>query len=305
MGNSYSIKDVESLTGIKAHTIRIWEQRYRIIRPERTCTNIRCYTDKDLKKLLNVAVLVQSGMRISKVAELSDEALNREVLNVTEYKGTFESQINGLKLAMMDFNQDLFEKVLSNSIIQLGVDQTFHKVVGLFVKQLRYLWQTSSITTAHKHFISNLIRQKLLSITDQLTVTPHSDPKKYVLYLPCGEKDELALLYLNYHIHQLGHKSLYLGQETSCEYLKEIHDKLHVDFFVSIFTNSFCNEKKTKQYLDHVSRFFAKTDCQFLYTSNHFDSTFPPYPGMYLFEDFMQMKTAIVKANESALHELL
>lgn len=239
MESKYSIKDLEHLTGVKAHTIRVWEQRYNVVTPERTSTNIRYYKDSDLKRLLNVAVLVHSGMKISKVAALSDAERHTLVLDSSKYQGNYESQINGLKIAMLDYNEVLFDRILTNSIAAVGSDETFTKVVGGFIQQVGILWQTNTISISHEHFASNLIKQKLYVAIDRLMEgSTQEEGKTFLLYLPADELHELGLLYLNYILKSRGHRVIYLGQSLPLDYITEVLDKVHVDALVSIFTTN-------------------------------------------------------------------
>lgn len=243
MESRYSIKDLERLTGVKAHTIRIWEQRYEIVQPQRTETNIRYYRDKDLKRLLNVAVLVHNGIKISKVACLSDAERNSLVLDSSKYNGNYESQINGLKIAMLDYNEELFERILTHSMSTIGSEETFSKIVGEFIFQVGLLWQTNTISISHEHFASNLIRQKLCVAIDSIITSNASDARKtYVLYLPADELHEIGLLYMAYILRNAGQRVIYLGQSVPLDYLKDVMSKVEVDAFVSILTTQPCYE---------------------------------------------------------------
>ncbi len=237
MQSKYSIKDLEHLTGVKAHTIRIWESRYNIVEPERTATNIRYYKDKDLKRLLNVAVLVHNGLKISKVAEMTDAERNSLVLDASKYQGNYESQINGLKIAMLDFNENLFDRILTNSMATIGTEETFSKIVGGFIYQVGLLWQTNTISISHEHFASNLIKQKLYVAIDSV-IEPQREKgqKTYLLYLPADELHELGLLYVSYLLKNSGHRVIYLGQAVPVDFLREVIEKVHIDALVSIFT---------------------------------------------------------------------
>lgn len=237
MQSKYSIKDLEHLTGVKAHTIRIWESRYNIVEPERTATNIRYYKDEDLKRLLNVAVLVHNGMKISKVAEMTDAERNSLVLDASKYQGNYESQINGLKIAMLDFNENLFDRILTNSMATIGTEETFSKIVGGFIYQVGLLWQTNTISISHEHFASNLIKQKLYVAIDSV-IEPQREKgqKTYLLYLPADELHELGLLYVSYLLKNSGHRVIYLGQAVPVDFLREVIEKVHIDALVSIFT---------------------------------------------------------------------
>ena len=265
MTSKYSIKDLEQLSGIKAHTIRIWEQRYNILEPERTDTNIRYYLDGHLKKLLNVSLLVHNGHKISKLAKLSEKELADMVIEQVQYKGDFDTQINTLKIAMLDFNQELFEKVLNSCIFQIGMDETFNKVLGAFIRQIGVLWQTGSITVAHEHFISNLIRQKLFTAIDQIIVNPRRDVETLIFYLPAEETHELSLLYLYYHMKKRGYPCIYLGQDVPAEFLKEIFDVNGARSFISVFTTKPCSEE-LDTYFQNMDELFGQNDCWFYMT---------------------------------------
>ena len=155
----YLIKDFEALSGIKAHTIRIWEQRYGILKPERTSTNIRRYNDDELKLLLNISTLNRNGYKISKVAQMKRSEIEEKVRDITATNFDFPNQITALTAAMVDMNEMEFERVLNVNIVQLGFESTVENIVFPFLQQIGVMWQTGSVNAAQEHFISNLIRQ--------------------------------------------------------------------------------------------------------------------------------------------------
>lgn len=220
MESSYSIKDLEHLTGIKAHTLRIWEQRYDLVVPKRTDTNIRTYSDEDLKTLLNVAVLIQKGWRISKIADLSRDQLNAKVLEEALANGSQSAQVTRMIQACIDLDEPTFSQILDSSIRDNGEEQTFTQLVGGFIHQIGYMWQTDAIGVAHEHFASNLIKQKMYAALDRLTDQRMSVKKPAVLlYLPQDELHELGLLYLHYLLKSRGEAVIYLGQSLPLEHL--------------------------------------------------------------------------------------
>ncbi|GCD78548.1 MerR family transcriptional regulator [Thermaurantimonas aggregans] len=265
MTNRYSIKDLEQLSGIKAHTIRIWEQRYKLITPKRTETNIRYYLDSDLKKLLNISVLIKKGIKISKISQLSNEEIQALVLEYSRYRGEYEAQINGLKMAMIDFDVEYFEKILGQCFFTFGPDVTFTQILGKFIAEIGILWQTNSISIAHEHFISNLIKQKLFAAIDQMIVTPKPDTEPIVLYLPDNELHELSLLYIYYTLKKKGYRVLYLGQSVPAENLKELFDKTGRRLFISIFTSNPFSEE-VEDYIKKLDELFGENDCWFHFT---------------------------------------
>ena len=158
----YSIKELEQLSGIKAHTIRIWEKRHKIIEPSRTATNIRYYSDLDLKKIINVSLLNTYGIKISKIADMSLDDVNKKVLEISELQNDKGVHIDQMVIAMIDMEEELFEKILNNLILRFGFEKTITEIIYPFLEKIGILWQTQNITPAHEHFISNLIRQKII-----------------------------------------------------------------------------------------------------------------------------------------------
>jgi MerR family transcriptional regulator, light-induced transcriptional regulator len=176
--STYLIKDLEQLSGIKAHTLRIWEQRYNLLSPKRTDTNIRFYDDDDLKLILNVALLNDNGYKISKIAAMDSEVMRSEVMKLTDRTLTHDDQIHALTICMIEMDEDRFDKVLSTNILKLGFEQTMMNIIYPFMSKIGVLWQTGSINPAHEHFISNLVRQKLIVAIDGQVVS--RDGKKFL-----------------------------------------------------------------------------------------------------------------------------
>lgn len=234
--SDYSIKDLEVLTGIKAHTLRIWEQRYNILAPERSETNIRKYTGEDLKLLLNISLLNQNGYKISKIADMSAEELYKEVLTITDKNSKFSDQIHALTLAMIDIDEARFEKVMARNILQLGLEKTMINIIYPFLTKVGLMWQTGSVNPAQEHFMTNLIRQKLIVAIDGQYNVPKSDAKTFLLFLAEGELHELNLLFTHYIIKSRQHKSIYLGQSLPFEDLEITYKSHKPDFIVSILT---------------------------------------------------------------------
>lgn len=270
MQSKYSIKDLEQLSGIKAHTLRAWEQRYGLISPRRTETNIRYYVDDHLKKILNIAVLVKSGMRISKVAKMTAEEIRAAVIDAGRYQGNYESQINAFKIAMLEFDEYLFDNLFNKCLIQFGTEETLTKILGKFIQEIGLLWQAGAINISHEHFISSLVKQKLYSIIDQ-TIIPqsHRDSKSYVLYLPTDELHEMGLLYLYYYLKRSGHRVIYLGQSVPLENLKDVADKTNVERFISVFTTK-PHHEEMNVYFDKLGRMFDDNSYRFFFTGMQF-----------------------------------
>jgi DNA-binding transcriptional MerR regulator len=253
----YSIKDLEKLTGIKAHTIRIWEKRYDIVMPHRTSTNIRFYTDMDLKKLMNVASLVKFGIKISSLSGLSYEELNEKIIEIYHRPDESDTQIDQLILAMTDLEDKKFNNILSNASLDKGFENTITEIIFPFLERLGLLWQTGNINTAHERFVMNILRQKLLVAIDGLYHQPDNNSKMFVMYLPNDEYHELELLFFRYLIRKKGHKVVYLGQSIPFLDLKEIVSLKSPDY---VFTciNLPQSESEIKNYLSKLSVLFSK-----------------------------------------------
>lgn len=234
--SNYSIRDLEQLSGIKAHTLRIWEQRYQFIEPKRTETNIRYYDDNDLKLILNISLLKDNGFKISKIAGMKEEEMLNEVLRLTEKNLRYPDQIHALTLAMIDLDEDRFEKIMATNILKLGFESTMINIIYPFLSKIGVLWQTGAISPSQEHFISNLIRQKLIVAIDGQFVSNAESQHKYLLYLPEGELHELTLLFLCYIIKARKNKVLYFGQNLPFEDLKSIYNHHKPDYILTIFT---------------------------------------------------------------------
>src|SRR6478736_3074595 len=221
----YSIKELERLSGIKAHTIRIWEKRYHVIDPERTATNIRLYSDEDLKKIINVSLLNSQGLKISKIASLSAHELSAHIIALSESKTSVDIPIDQLVVSMLDLDEEQFEKVLAHHIVNHGFEKTITGIVYPFLEKIGVLWQTGSITPAHEHFISNLIRQKLITAIAALPISQKNAPC-VILFLPEGELHEMGLLFSHYLTRKKGFRTFYLGQSVPHEDLKKIQQLL-------------------------------------------------------------------------------
>ena len=210
----YSIRDLEKLTGIKAHTIRIWEKRYGIVQPHRTDTNIRTYSDQDLRRLLNISILNHHGIKISRLAGLSDAEIEEKVMFVSQDPTDSSVQIESLLMAMIQLDEKRFHEILNKVIMVSGFEEAFRNVVMKALDRVGVLWQTGTINPAQEHFISNLVRQKLVSSIDALHPAENHNRKRFILFLPEGELHELGLLFSAFLIKKRGHEMLYFGQFT-------------------------------------------------------------------------------------------
>jgi DNA-binding transcriptional MerR regulator/methylmalonyl-CoA mutase cobalamin-binding subunit len=235
--NKLFIKDLENITGIKAHTIRIWEQRYKIFEPHRTDTGIRYYDEEQLRLILNISILNNNGYKISKIAEMSLEEIREKCQQLSENKSKYDGQIQALVSTMMMFDEKEFNKILSINILKLGLEDTMMQIVFPFMEQVGLLWLSGSIHPAHEHFISNLIRQRLFVAIDNLTISTSSESRKFLVFVPTGESHDLSILFSNYVLRSRGHEVIYLGSQTPFEDLYKIFEVRKPDFVFSIITS--------------------------------------------------------------------
>jgi DNA-binding transcriptional MerR regulator len=210
----YSIKELEKLSGIKAHTLRIWEKRYSLIEPRRTNTNIRYYTDENLKKILNVALLNRQGIKISHIARMNEQEVKAAIIKTSEKSTSHAALVDSLVIAMIDLDQYILESIMDKSIAKIGLKDTVSEVLYPFLDKVGILWQSGEVNPAQEHFVANLIRQKIISASDRLPNTFNPKAKKFLLMLPEGEWHELALLFAQYLIKEAKHEVIYLGQSV-------------------------------------------------------------------------------------------
>jgi DNA-binding transcriptional MerR regulator len=249
---TFSIKDIEAVSGIKCHTLRIWEQRYGILEPKRTDTNIRYYDDEDLKLILNISVLNRSGYKISEICKLSCEEINEAILKISGNTCEYNCHIKGLIKTMMVFDEYEFNKSITTSIIQLGLEETMMKIIFPFLLEIGILWQIGSIHPAHEHFASNIIKQKLYVAIDGNLGRYAPNRKRFLLFLPENEQHCLGLLFANYVIRSRGHEVLYLGQEVPLKDFKNSFGEQQPDYLFTIMTAAKPDSEK-QQFVDLLS----------------------------------------------------
>jgi len=238
----FSIKDLENLSGIKAHTIRIWEKRYNILEPIRTETNIRTYDLASLQKLLNIVLLNSYGYKISRISELTTEKIALLVREIISDKNSNNHALNAFKMAMINFDQALFLNTYTNLLSEKTFREVFYDVIIPLMNEIGLLWQAGTISPAQEHFITYLIKQKLLINTEKVQILePTRDDKVFVLYLPENEIHELGIMYLNYEILLHGYKTIYLGESVPIESLKDMNK-----YFDNIVYVSYLTVKPTK-----------------------------------------------------------
>ena len=250
----FSIRDLENLSGIKAHTIRIWEKRYGLLTPERTTTNIRTYNLSNLQKLLNVTLLYTNGYKISKIAKIPEENIPIMVREIVSKSSVKNYAINAFKLSMVNFDQTMFTSTYNSLLADKSFREIFKEVFIPLLNELGLLWQTDTISPAHEHFITSLIKQKILINTEKLQDRqPTRKDKIFVPFLPENEFHEIGLLYINYEITLRGYKSIYLGQTVPLDTLKDVMKYFDNLCFLSYFT-VVPSQDKIESYIQDFSK---------------------------------------------------
>ncbi|BDC97878.1 MerR family transcriptional regulator [Persicobacter psychrovividus] len=257
--SNYSIKDLELLSGVKAHTLRIWEQRYNFLKPQRTDTNIRLYSDEDLRLILNVSLLKENGIRISNIAKMDEREMREKVIKITDSQTSFPEQIYALTLAMVELDEERFEKIMGTNILKHGFEKTMVNIVYPFMSRVGLLWLTGGINPAQEHFISNLVRQKLMVAIDSQFISEKEVKDKYMLFLPDGELHDIGLLFANYLLRQRKNRTYYLGQSLPFEHLISIYDIHKPDFLLTILTVTPTSFIEVQRFVDDISQKFPKS----------------------------------------------
>lgn len=259
--SKFSIKDLENLSGIKSHTIRIWEKRYELLEPDRTDTNIRSYNLSSLRKILNVSYLKNSGIKISTIASLTTTEIETQVRTLVKRNSKNDHAVQELKLAMVNFDQFMFQKVYDAVLAEVGFSGVFYRLFIPFLEELGYLWQSKTINIAHEHFISHLIKQKVLINLEKVQYQEVSNKNNnvYVLFLPENEMHDLGLLFLNYELLKRGCKTVYLGASMVLEALPFFKNQGLTPIYITYITVN-PTEKELPSFLRKFDRKVTKED---------------------------------------------
>ena len=253
--STFSIKNLENLSGIKAHTLRIWEKRYNLLEPERTDTNIRRYSLDSLRKLLNVTLLYNHGFKISKIASLDDSEIPKLVRSIALKANSEQVSINAFKLAMINFDYELFDTNYEEILQHHNFEYLFMNIFMPLMKELGILWQTGAISPSHEHFITNLVKQKIHLQTEYLQKNKFEPNHPiFVLFLPENEIHELGILYLNYLILSKGYRTIFLGQSLQTSSLQTLYSYETKYYFVSYITV----EPSKDEIMPYLQTFYTK-----------------------------------------------
>lgn len=261
----YHISDLEQLSGIKAHTIRIWEKRYNLIEPERTDTNIRLYNDDQVRKLLNVSTLIANGFKISKIAGLTKDELHKKIREIQTVGGdTMEASfINDFVASMLDFNEQAFEKTFSAVVTRYGIFNGMIKVMYPLMQKIGIMWSTGNAMPVQEHFASTILRRKLLSAIDG-QLPPEIKNKKFLLVLPPNEWHEIGLLFSDYLLRSKGFQTVYLGANVPYDNIQSMIKQIKVTHILTFLIT----RREEKEVLNLRKKMLLPSDVKLLIAGN-------------------------------------
>lgn len=257
--SSFTIKDLEKLSGVKAHTLRIWEQRYGFIKPDRTDTNIRHYSANELKTILNVALLNKYGYKISHINKMSEQEMRDKILELNQQEAQLERVVNDLVQMMVDMDMEAFEDALTAYIAKFGIEKTITQVLFRYLEKIGILWLTNHINPAQEHLVTNIIRQKLIvGIEGANSITKIN--KTILLFLPESEYHEIGLLFMYYLLKTKGINVIYLGCNVPLADVGYVVKVKNPDYLYCHITRPATNFNFDK-FLANITKNLAETPC--------------------------------------------
>lgn len=290
--NRFSIKDIENLTGIKAHTIRIWEQRYGIIRPKRTATNIRFYDAEDLKLALRISLLNSYGYKISNIHKMTNEEMSSLISKISDKDIRVQILVNDLLDATLSLDIDLFEQLLDGFVKKQGIEQTVEKLVFLFLEKIGLMWMTDRLNPAQEHLVSNIIYRKIAIAIEQLQPKSPTDYPSILLFLPEGEIHDLGLLYVYYLLKKFRKDPIYLGPNTPLKEAKFVYEMKNPSYLY-IHLTSIVEEFDANKYLQKLSSEFP--DCTILVSGSMLHSRKYSQPSnMHFLYNLKEVREALL-----------
>lgn len=253
----YSISDLEKLSGVKAHTIRIWEKRYNLLAPKRTPSNIRYYVEKDLKRLLNIALLNRNGLKISKIARMDPEQMRTAVLELSQEDPRDKEVLSDtLTLAMLEMDEDKFNVVVQRNIAEIGFKRTMVEVIFPFLGRLSILWMTGSISPVQENYVAGLIKQKIFVAIENLTF--ETTKSSFIIFLPESERQELSMLFIHYLLKEAGFQVVNLGAQVSVDDLKVAYDITQPQYLLTM-VNETLDQMTIQEYVEELSLHFRES----------------------------------------------
>lgn len=250
----YTIKDIEKMSGIKAHTIRIWERRYGLVIPKRTDTNIRYYSDENLRELLNISILNKNGMKISNIAELDKDEIDKRVVSLLESSQKYDHVIDSMLLSMLKIDEFALDKSFNKALKEYGFEQLIEDIIFPLLERIGVLWQANAITPAHERFLSNILRHNFIVAIDKEVPLTKNENNKIIFFLPEGELHEFGLLFYSYIARVKGYEVIYLGTSIPIQDLKEVQRVSQAKAFFSAHVTAI-----DKQELEGMFQYFRET----------------------------------------------
>lgn len=283
----FSVKDLENLSGVKAHTIRIWEKRYNLFSPIRDDNNIRSYNTDDLKKILNISYLNNFGYKISKIAKLTESEMVALTQQIYSEKTQASFAISNLKFAMFNFDAKLFHSTYDELEKSKSFEEIFYDVFIPLLDEIGFLWQTETLKPVHEHFISSLIRQKLFSEIEKAQKNVNfSNEEVYVLYLPMHEIHELGIMFVNYLLLRKNKHVIYLGESVPMEDLQEVIKYYNKITFLSYFTVQPEIDNLESYLFDFKHSILKREQDRFYILGKQVSDYHSQIPGIYTFQEF-------------------
>lgn len=252
----YSIKDLEVLSGIKMHTIRIWEKRYKLLQPHRTDTNIRWYDDNDLRRLLNISILTKNGYKISKISTWDETEIKKAILKISESKSSDPDYIKKMLLLMVEMDTAGFKQVLNEILQKYDIEEAFFTIFFNLFEKVGTYWQVGSIFPAQEHFVTSLFRQKLISAIDKLEIRRKKN-STMLFFTHENELHEISLLLYSYLAQKRGYDVFYLGQAVPFSDIEKISTTKKIDYVFTAFINSI-SKTDLEEYLNRLKACFPK-----------------------------------------------
>jgi DNA-binding transcriptional MerR regulator len=252
----YTLSDLEKLTGIKSDTIRMWELRYGILKPARTPTNRRHYSDNDLVYLINISILLRNGSKISRIAAMLPHEVASRAAEISAETSRYDSHIDQLIAAMAVYDDEAVNEIFLDSVVRTGMEATFRTVVFPFLKRTGIMWHTGLINVGMEHFMSNIFREHIISASASVIPSKNPAPRKVLMFLPDDEYHEIGLLFYRYLILNRGHRVLYLGQSNSIESLKEVVAQWDPDILMTAVLSGRASVPPG-EYLSEISNMFS------------------------------------------------
>lgn len=253
----FVLKDLEKLTGINSATLRVWERRYGLMSPNRTSTNRRLYNDDDLKRIINISVLYRNGVKISRIARMSDSEITDKVAFLSRETSGPDTRIDSLIKATIRLDEPAVNEIMLHLVLNNGFEASFTEIVFPFLRKIGFLWQTGHLNAGIEHFISGIFRRKLFTAIDSISASSIPKKKKVVLYLPEDELHEIGMLFYLYLIRKLGHDTLYLGQTTPFNSVVEVSNAWQPDLIITSLRTAM-PVKRIEDYLELLSTSLRK-----------------------------------------------